>query len=201
MTPYYDDDVRWKSIALLLFFPIGAALAQESSGAKGWSLHFYGGPSTKVPLVEIIRFSVPTMEPYSILSVGATRALGTSDAGLRWEVETGLTKHLERANLFSLSAAIGARWLRPPWHQVFPGSFYFANGLSLANGEPGVEVEAIGRTNRLLYHIILEYEFRANESSRWSFFFRDHHRSGAYGLFNGITGGSDFLCLGIRRSF
>ena len=165
------------------------------------SFFAYGGPSTTVPLVEIVRLKVPSIERYGILAVGMSRTVHRTDFGLQWELEGTLAKHLERPSLVSYGLAIGTRFVRMPWDRIFQGSFYFGNGLSWANGDPEVEIQAIGRTNRLLYHIILEYEFRPRTTSLWSFFFRDHHRSGVFGLFNGISGGSDFLCLGVRKMF
>lgn len=80
-----------------------------------------------------------------------------------------------------------------------PSSFAMGIGLSYALSPPEIEILVLPKTNPLLMHLIFEYEADLNQTASWQGFLRIHHRSGAYGLFNGVTGGSDYLCLGIRH--
>jgi hypothetical protein len=45
---------------------------------------------------------------------------------------------------------------------------------------------------------MLELEFALPDARHWSVITRIHHRSGAFGLFNGVTGGSNALAFGVR---
>ena len=67
---------------------------------------------------------------------------------------------------------------------------------------PHLESKYIARTNRVLYHMLMEVAFGIPGTAKaWEAFFRIHHRSGAFGMFNEVVGGSDFLCLGGRYRF
>jgi hypothetical protein len=48
---------------------------------------------------------------------------------------------------------------------------------------------------------MVELAFAPPSQPNWSVFLRVHHRSGVHGLFNGVSGGSNFLALGVRYGF
>jgi hypothetical protein len=202
-----------KSFLWALIFTLGitqlngvSALA-DSLHPNRQAVSLYFGPGTPTPLLDIARFKGINIDPYYIISIGYLKELVSWNEQLRFEAEGQLTKHLENWNLFSISGAIVVRWIKTPWSSILPGSsFAFGNGLSQATGIPKIEEIHLSRTSQLLYHFFLEFSlpFHWDESSGlsdWEALFRIHHRSGAFGLFNEVVGGSDFLCLGVRYRF
>lgn len=82
-------------------------------------------------------------------------------------------------------------------------SISFGNGLSWTTKKPEYEEEITlnERTSRFLYYMMVETAFHLPSVSDWELVFRVHHRSGGYGTFNDVRGGSNYLCLGLRYNF
>jgi hypothetical protein len=164
------------------------------------SIAIFGGPGSMTPLVDIARAREFKLESQFILGAALDHTLWTNHESLAWEAEGSLVKYLENASALSLSGAIVLRWLRTPWSSKAGkarSSFAFGNGLSYATEVPELE-SRLEKTSHVLYHLFLEITFTPNHEYAWEALFRIQHRSGAFGLFNGVVGGSDFLCLGIR---
>jgi hypothetical protein len=77
------------------------------------------------------------------------------------------------------------------------------NGVSYATKKPEYEKEITlnDKTSRLLYYMMVEMAFHLPSLSHWELVFRVHHRSGFYGLINGVRGGSNYLGFGLRYNF
>jgi len=193
--------MKRRCLAWLMFlfsFPLSAFGEDIERGRS--TVFFYGGASTSASLLNIIKVSIPDLGGYYLTSFGGAYEVIRSKY-LSLELEGQISKHLEQASAFSVGTVLMLRWTVMPWDRIIPGSFGIGNGLSYSTELLQVETSAIEKTFKLLYQIILEYEFRFGRSSSWSGFIRDHHRSGIFGLFDGVTGGSDFICLGVRYRF
>lgn len=180
---------------------IGAplAVAQETVPESRSAFSFSAGIGTPTALIEMVRVRQLEIQPQYISVLGYSYKIwGLSDL-ISVELEATLAKHFERGDRFSGTGAVLVRWLKTPWDRIMKSSFAFGNGLSYATSPPQLEVDFLERTSRLLYHFSLESAFEIKSS--WDLFFRIHHRSGAFGMFENVVGGSDFLCLGIRRRF
>jgi hypothetical protein len=55
--------------------------------------------------------------------------------------------------------------------------------------------------NSRLNFLLAEIEFVLPWVPQWSNFIRVHHRSGVFGAYGGIEGGSNFVGIGIRYYF
>jgi len=89
---------------------------------------------------------------------------------------------------------IGLRLWVQPWL-----SLYFVEGVSLLSQNSNYE-----RTFRENYGKFLNYlafEVEALVSPQWSAVGRIHHRSGAYGIYNGVSEGSNAYLIGLRYRF
>ncbi len=190
--------VRRRIIVLHLLF-----LGTSSWASLSTSIFQYNGAATSASLLNIIKGSIPDLGGYYITSIGLSQEILKG----RWmslEWESQISRHFELASSYSVGAAWVLRWLAPPWDRLIPGSFGIGNGLSYSTEYLGAETSAMGRTSKLLYHVILEFEFRFGMLGKqspmrdWGIFFRDHHRSGMFGAFDGVIGGSDFICIGMR---
>ncbi|MFM7086272.1 MAG: DUF3769 domain-containing protein [Cyanobium sp.] len=90
-----------------------------------------------------------------------------------------------------VTLGIGGRlWLRP-WLNL-----YFVEGVSLLSGNSNYERTFRENYSRFLNYLAFEVE--ALVSPRVSAVGRIHHRSGAYGLYSGVSEGSNAYLLGLR---
>ncbi len=89
------------------------------------------------------------------------------------------------------TVGFGARLWLQPWLNL-----YFVEGVSLLSRPSNYE-----KTFRKNYSTFLNYlafEVEALVNPRWSAVGRIHHRSGAYGVYSGVSEGSNAYLLGLR---
>ncbi|OEU60345.1 MAG: hypothetical protein BA870_01685 [Desulfuromonadales bacterium C00003094] len=120
---------------------------------------------------------------------------------LRLEGEGQVAKHWGEQDHFEFNALLGLRWLPFPWDRYLDTSFAMGAGLSYATDEPEIEVEKNDRTARLLGYLMFELAMVVPRQPNWTLFARVHHRSGAFGLFDGVSGGSNVVGAGLRYTF
>lgn len=90
-----------------------------------------------------------------------------------------------------ITIGLGGRLWLQPWLNI-----YFVEGVSLLTQNSNYE-----RTYRENYTTFLNYlafEVEALVSPQWSAVGRIHHRSGAYGLYSGVSEGSNAYLVGLR---
>lgn len=170
----------------------------------------YAGRYTDNSLPEEIALFKPlSFESATQVAAAYSEVFAAPSPAYRWEWEvngvhwSGEQNHQEIAGLGLF------RWQSLPWDHWVDTSLALGNGLSLATEVPALE-EAFhpdtGST-RLLYHIVVEVEFARGMPlgargrhwlDPWATFVRVHHRSGVFGLFDGVDGGSNTLALGLR---
>ncbi|MCF8085561.1 MAG: hypothetical protein K9J48_01585 [Desulfohalobiaceae bacterium] len=82
-------------------------------------------------------------------------------------------------------------------------SISLGNGVSWTTKKPEYEEEITlnEKNSRLLYYLMVETAFHVPYVSDWELVLRVHHRSGGYGTFSGVRGGSNYLCFGLRHHF
>ncbi len=120
---------------------------------------------------------------------------------LQLEGEFDVGKRINGANQLDVDVAPFVRWTSLPWNKTLYTNVRLGLlGLSYVTGISAWELRSSDnhRGNRLLNFVVPEVTFAASEHSRGEAFIRVHHRSGAYGLFNGVYGGSNYLCVGYR---
>ncbi|MEZ4599751.1 MAG: hypothetical protein R2940_08180 [Syntrophotaleaceae bacterium] len=120
---------------------------------------------------------------------------------LRLEGEGQVVKHWGLQDHFEFNALIGLRWLTFPWDRYLDTSFAIGEGLSYATDDPEIEVEKHDRTSRLLNYLMFELALQVPQQTEWTLFARIHHRSGVFGLFDGMSGGSNVVGAGVRYTF
>jgi hypothetical protein len=82
-------------------------------------------------------------------------------------------------------------------------SFAVGEGLSYANTDPNFEKQLHDDkdANDLLNYLAFEFVFKLPQVQNTKLIYRLHHRSGVFGLFDDITGGSNYLSFGLRHKF
>jgi hypothetical protein len=93
-----------------------------------------------------------------------------------------------------------------PWNHILFTTAAINTGLSYVNKVSDVEMDAgsdRGNPNgsRLLHYLGPEITFAAPQYRNSELVMRWHHRSGVFGTFNGVWGGSNVVTVGFRQRF
>lgn len=185
--------IFWLGVVMILGNG-GQALADDS-----WMVSLYGGRACYDSLENILSDREYVDSYIAALAVG--KGLTDYKHYLRLEGEGQIVKHWGEQDLFEFNALLGVRWLPFPWDRYLDTSFAVGGGLSYATDEPEIEVEKNDRTARLLGYLMFELAVTVPQQPQWTLFARVHHRSGAYGLFDGVSGGSNVVGAGLRYAF
>jgi len=176
--------------------------ACASPGDRG--LTVYGGQylDNSLPNDLLVLQDFDPVDSY-LAAVAYSQVLGRKES-YRWEVEEQFAQHFGDQNHQEVNALLLFRLTQFPWHEFLPTTFAIGDGLSYAFETPTLE-ESLhaheGGTDQLLNYLLLELTFAAPEWKRWSLVARLHHRSGVFGLFNDVEGGSNILAFGLRYDF
>lgn len=181
-------------VLVLLLGRCGPAQAVDS-----WMVSLYGGRACYEDLANVLSAKEYVDSYVAALALG--KGLKDYKHYLRLEGEGQVAKHWGEQDHFEFNALLGLRWLPFPWDRYLETSFAVGAGLSYATDEPEIEVEKNGRTSRLLGYLMFELAVAVPQQPQWTLFARVHHRSGAYGLFDGVSGGSNVVGAGLRYAF
>lgn len=172
-----------------------SALLTPHANAQDTSLSLYGGIGAAAPLTSIIRLRELGIEPIYMTTLALAQEISKHTEEFGLEAEGQITWHHGHDGPLALNGALIGRFYSLPWVTTLNGSFGLGAGLSHSFGIP--QLEFAERTSRTLLYLMFEYELGIAKS-QWSALFRVHHRSGVFGLFDNVTGGSDYLCLGMK---
>lgn len=123
---------------------------------------------------------------------------------IRFEVEAQGVLHWGMQDHLETNGVIIARWMDFPWDHWLDTRIAFGEGLSYAFRRPYLEPRKdpdAGDSKQFINYLMAEVEFVLPRLPQWSSFIRVHHRSGVFGLFGGVEGGSNFVGTGLRYSF
>jgi len=181
-------------VGLLLFGGCAKAM-----GAENRFVSFYAGRACYDSLRDIL--SDRDYAGSYVTAVAAGMDLTGYKHYLGVEGEGQVVKHWGDQDHFEFNALLVLRWLPFPWDRYLNTSFAVGEGLSYATDDPELEVEKHDRTARLLNYLMFELAFGVPQQPPWTMFIRVHHRSGVFGLFDGVSGGSNVVGLGLRYVF
>ncbi|MCP1726187.1 hypothetical protein J2T60_000152 [Natronospira proteinivora] len=189
-----------KRLFCLLVFCLGSG----PLSAGDWSVGAYWAKNSPDRLIDILRSLDPEMRASYLNALVLNRQWHEGD-WLRWEWEAQLVRHHGMQNHWESNAVLVARWMHFPWDQWVDTRFALGQGLSYAVEVPPLEPRSDpedGESARWLNYLLLELELAPpRPEARWSSFIRVHHRSGVFGTFSGVEGGSNFIGLGLRYRF
>lgn len=185
----------------MLFTGIMAGFVSLNHGhaEERWFISAYGGRFSDNALLDILRFQTDIKDS-SIYVFSVGKELGRYEDKIAYEVEGQLGFHQGMQSHEELNAVFALRWLPMPWDRFVDTSFAVGNGLSYATADPPLEKmdQKDNKTSRWLYYIYVEMAFEPYNEAQWELFVRVHHRSGVFGLINGIDSGSNFIGVGVR---
>lgn len=128
------------------------------------------------------------------------------NALLDLEIEAGVAKRFGNSytgNQWEFDLMPMAIWKYFPWNDCVYTNFGLGLiGASYVTGISSFEkdFDSSGRSNPFLNLLIPEITVSPAKDAPFVFFVRVHHRSGIYGLINGVHGASNYICGAIRFS-
>ena len=195
----------WRQAVFMLVVSLGSGELAEAADTgfdaePRWFLTVYAGRYAHETFAEVVTLEASYRQENSHVAVVAlARELWRYEDTLALEAEGQVGKHFSDMDHWEFNGLLALRWHRFPWDEHVDTSFAFGNGLSYALGIPKIEEKYDEDAERLLIYFMFEWTFALPRQPRWNFSLRLHHRSDAFGLFEG--GGSNFVCGGIRYSF
>ncbi|MCD6073710.1 MAG: hypothetical protein K0Q70_593 [Rhodospirillales bacterium] len=166
-----------------------------------WAVTGYAGIGTDGGIEDFPGLEADFNDAY-LLGIGVSREIWRWRDNAAFEIEAQLNQHFEKQDHSEGNLLIVARWLDFPWNETVRTSFAAGEGLSYASSIPEIERErSPGNNSRLLNYLMIEAELAPPDEEQWSFVARIHHRSGVFGLYDGVSKGSNLVTAGIRYRF
>ena len=200
------------SITLLAFGLATPALAQ-SRGADD-SVMVFGGVASETNFTDLLISPWNTkVNPIGVVGASYSHRLGTVNEltggigqfgdDLTVEAEAGVSARFGDENLGEVWTALYLRYDDLPWNETVYTTIGVNTGVSLLTDLSDFERwrDEKGRSSVFLHYLGPEFTFADPENKDLEFVLRLHHRSGVFGLFDGVVSGSTFLSAGIRVRF
>ena len=205
--------LRLARLALAALLPLLAALpaaaqsvvttvippVSEEPREERFSLTLFGGQYAHGSIRDIAAGRSRSADS-RFVALAASRPIGRLGEHLRFEIEGQIGKHFGEQDHVEANALVIARWMTFPWDHVVDTSFAIGEGVSFASSVPPLE-NGSRRSSRLLNYILAELELANPAVPDAAFVFRLHHRSGVFGLYNGVTGASNLVTAGFKFRF
>lgn len=170
---------------------------------KGWAITLYSGPVTSQTSSKL--FGDMDFEGAGIVVLAGSKELFyVWDNRLNFELESQIAQHFGKQDHTEINPIVFiARWRDFPWNETLPTTFAIGDGLSIATENPKLEVKRRGRkeTNKVLNYVMAELTLSLPEIPQWAFVARYHHRSGMFGVFNGVHDASTAFAAGVKYWF
>ena len=195
---------RWQltlctlTVIFLSFIPLSGAKAQNAQ--KDWALTLYFGRLTDAKIEHAATFDFSFENAYFI-DLALSRRLYTFRDYFNIEIEGQIAKHFGDQHQWEFNGVAYFRWLPFPWDAYLDTSFAAGAGLSYATSVPEIEEKNHDKATQFLGALMFELAFSLPRLPQWSLITRLHHRSGAGGLFSGVSSASNSWGIGIRYSF
>jgi hypothetical protein len=187
-----------KSCILLLGLMLLTGSGAQAWADDGWTVGLFGGLANYDTLKDVF------YEDYAD-SYMAALLVGKHLTGYKHYLSLGgegqIAKHWGDQDHWEFNGLLIVRWLPFPWDHYLDTSFAVGEGLSYASEDPEIELEKHDRTSKLLNYLMFELAFVVPRQPQWTLFARIHHRSGVFGLFDGMSGGSNVVGGGLRYAF
>ena len=202
MHPQYQRQKTYVSIFALPVFVLllspPPCLADDA-----YALTLYLGKYSDDRLGDVLLSKPVDFYDSYLATIALSKVFKLQNPSHQWEVEAQLAKHYRSQDHLEFNLLATYRWNRFPWNDYLPTTLAIGDGLSYASEIP--ELEASSPTNvgatRLLNYIMVEMSVAPPFAEDWALIARVHHRSGVYGLFNDVEGGSNVVAAGIKFHF
>lgn len=167
---------------------------------QGWATTIFSGPLTSQTTSKI--FKDPDFGDSGIVALAVSKELGAfMENRLGFELESQGVQHFGDQKHFELNPIIlVARWRAFPWNKTLPTTMAIGDGVSIAMQKPKLEVKRRGdhESSKTLNFVMAEVTLSPPSLPQWAFVLRYHHRSGMFGLFNGVHDASTAFAAGFK---
>ena len=119
------------------------------------------------------------------------------------DLEVGAGQRLGNSKATEVWTALYFKYDGFPWSDKIYMTAGVSTGVNYASSISDLEVSKSGNDTgtKLLHYFSPEITFADPENKNTEVVARLHHRSGVFGLFDGVSGGSTFFSVGIRQHF
>ena len=117
------------------------------------------------------------------------------------EAEVGFGARFGMTNSPETWGALYFRYDHFPWNNTLYTTVAVSTGLDYLSKLPPSETYPGDPTSHVLHYFSPEITFALPEFKQHEVLIRYHHRSGVFGTFNGVWGGSNVISLGYRYRF
>lgn len=201
--------------AIVLVIGCAAPALAQSRGADD-SIMVFGGVASETNFTDLVLSPWNAeVNPIGVVGASYLRRLGTvnelvGDTGpgqigddFTIEAEGGVSARFGDENLGEAWAALYLRYDGLPWNDTVYTTIGANTGVSLLTNLSDFERwrDKKGRSSVLLHYLAPELTFADPENKDLELVLRLHHRSGVFGLFDGVVSGSTFLSAGVRVRF
>jgi hypothetical protein len=200
--------------AMAALLPSADHARSQSSGSPN-AVMFFAGAAADTPFSDLLYAPWQAdWEDIGIVAASYSRKFGTLNAltdaptfgslgdDLSLEGEAGLSARFGEESLGEVWTALYLRYAGFPWNDVIYTTIAGNIGLSMLSEKSHFEKERDGnKTDQLLHYLAPEITLADPDMRNLELVFRLHHRSGVYGLFDGVDSGSTFLTGGLRVHF
>jgi hypothetical protein len=199
--------------AILMAIWLAAPASAGSRGAVD-SVMIFGGVASETNFTDLLISPWNTeVNPIGVVGASYSHRLGTVNGltggigevgdDLTIEAEGGVSARFGDENLGEAWTALYLRYDNLPWNDTVYTTIGVNTGVSLLTNLSDFERwrDKKGRSSVFLHYLGPEFTFADPENKDLEFVLRLHHRSGVFGLFDGVVSGSTFLSAGIRVRF
>ncbi|MFO7495503.1 MAG: hypothetical protein R6X05_07710 [Desulfobacterales bacterium] len=191
--------LHWFCLAAAIYLILLPPPAVATGSAHPWTLLGYGALYTRDRLEDIFLLGHSLEDSY-LVALALNREFARTGKFLGWEGEGQVVRHFGDQDHFEFNALVVARWHHFPWDRRLNTTLAVGEGLSWATETPELEKKNHSHATQLLNYLMFELTL-APPGSRWYWSGRIHHRSGVFGLFDGVHGASDFIGMGVGYRF
>ncbi len=185
------------TVLLLSIFLYSDGYADEAEAKRDWFINSYTALITTADLQKTLSLYTDTHDAYlTALTVG--KRIGSYKKYIDAEVEGQIVKYYVKQDHWEFNAAFVLRWQPFLWDKALDTSFAIGNGLSYASEIPELEEKHHDKATQLLHFLMIELTFALPDYPEWNLITRIHHRSGIWGIFDDVSGGTNAIGMGIK---
>lgn len=174
------------------------------------AISIYGGHEVTTSMTNIFFVEYPA-KPFwtwrwrnsDLAAIAVSRRLVTFWNALSIEPEAGLGQRFGEMHATEFWGALNFRWTQFPWNNYVRTSIAIADGISFVSELDAKELRL--NSPRAGSHFLNFFSpsitFALPQYPAYELLIRWHHRSGVFGLINGVHKGAQFFTAGLRVDF
>ena len=166
-----------------------------------WAATIYGGLVSRERMTTLLykQHQASLEEDTAFLGGSISKRIGQWRKGFTFELEAGAGYRFSNEDAGEFWGALFARYDRFPWNEKVYTTIAISTGLNYATRVS--EIEYAENNSNLLHYLAPEITVANPNNKNLEGVLRLHHRSGVYGLFNGVRSGTNVVTLGLRKRF